>query len=136
MDNWSVVSLLQNAMHDEANDQRVVWNAAVALSTFKCRNATQVLLEMIREGNSWRQWKAINCLRDVPDKRTIPILISIMKDADVDIRKEIALTLGKIGGEEVVSGVFRLLNDESSEVRWRSAMALWLRQGMKVSFLS
>jgi HEAT repeat protein len=59
-----------------------------------------------------------------------------MKDADVDIRKEIALTLGKIGGEEVVSGLFRLLNDESSEVRWRSAMALWLRQGMKVSFLS
>ena len=122
LDDGSAVPRLIEALNGE--DPTITWNAAVALSLFKVKEAVPVLYQGL-EATGFQQWEAVNGLGRVWDDRAVPKLAALLVDGTEDIRKEAALSLGYIGGDEVISALLRALRtDPSPGVRWRAAMIL------------
>lgn len=122
LDDGSVVPRLLVALADE--DPLIRWNAAVALSLFGVGEAVPILLEGL-EADGFQQWEAVNALGRVWDDETPSRLVALLKEGDEDVRKEAALSLGRIGGEEAAASLlFALASDPSPEVRWRAAMMI------------
>ena len=65
-----------------------------------------------------RAWSGLN-------DETVSRLISVLKEGLEDVRKEAALSLGRIGGDEAFLALAEALtHDPSPEVRWRAAMMI------------
>ena len=122
LDDGSAVPRLLSALDDD--DPTVVWNAAVALSLFGRAEAVPILYQGL-EATGFRQWEVVNALGRVWDEGTVYRLAVVLAEGDEDVRKEAALSLGRIGGEEAISALLAALRtDPSPEVRWRAAMML------------
>jgi len=122
LDDGTVVPRLIAALDEE--DSTVAWNAAVTLSLFGCPESVPLLHKRL-EGNGWQQWEAVNALGRVWNDETVSRLISVLKEGLEDVRKEAALSLGRIGGDEAFLALAEALtHDPSPEVRWRAAMMI------------
>ncbi len=106
------------------DDAIIAWNAAVALSLFDALEAVPILHAGL-DAEGWQQWEAVNALGRVWNDETTPKLIVVLQEGPEDVRKEAALSLGRIGGGEVlVILLVALAEDPSFEVRWRAAMMI------------
>ncbi len=77
------------------------------------------------KSDGWRQWEAVNALGRVWTDETAPKLIVLLQRGPEDVRKEAALSLGRIGGEGALVALLEALSDDPSfEVRWRAAMMI------------
>ena len=122
LDDGMVVPRLIAALEDE--DRTVAWNAAVALSLFGAVEGVSLLHKEL-EAVGWRQWEAVNALGRVWNDETAPKLIVVLQEGPEDVRKEAALSLGRIGGAGALAALLEALSsDPSFEVRWRAAMMI------------
>jgi len=122
LDDGTVVPRLIAALEDK--DRTIAWNAAVTLSLFGTAEAVPLLHEGLK-ANGWRQWEAVNALGRVWNDETASKLIVLLQRGPEDVRKEAALSLGRIGGTEVLASLLiALVEDPSFDVRWRAAMML------------
>jgi HEAT repeat protein len=122
LDDGTVVPRLIAGLDDE--DPTVAWNAAVTLSLFGTVEAVPFLHQGL-DATDWRQWEAVNALGRVWNDETAPKLIVVLQEGPEDVRKEAALSLGRIGGEGALAALLEALSDDPSfEVRWRAAMMI------------
>ncbi|MCK4355944.1 HEAT repeat domain-containing protein, partial [Candidatus Bipolaricaulota bacterium] len=122
LDDGTVVPRLIAALEDE--DRTVAWNAAVALSMFGVTEAVPLLHQGL-DATGWRQWEAVNALGRAWNAETPSKLISVLEGGSEDVRKEAALSLGRIGGAGALAALLEALSsDPSFEVRWRAAMMI------------
>ena len=122
LDDGTVVPRLIAALKDE--NRTVAWNAAVTLSLFGEIEAVPLLHDGL-EADGWRQWEAVNALGRVWNDETAPKLIVVLQEGPEDVRKEAALSLGRIGGKGALVALLEALSDDPSfEVRWRAAMMI------------
>ena len=118
----TVVPRLIAALEDE--DPTVAWNCAVTLSLFDRQEAVPLLHRGL-QGAGWQQWEAVNALGRVWNDETAPKLIVVLYEGPEDVRKEAALSLGRIGGEVALVALLEALSDDPSfEIRWRAAMMI------------
>jgi hypothetical protein len=122
LDDGTVVPRLIAALDGE--DPTTAWNAAITLSLFGRPEAVPLLHQgLLAEG--WRRWEAVNALGRVWNDETVSRLISVLKEGVEDVRKEAALSLGRIGGDAALLALIEALaHDPSPEVRWRAAMMI------------
>jgi HEAT repeat protein len=122
LDDGTVVPRLIARLDDD--DPPVAWNCAVTLSLFDVTEAVPTLHQGLAE-TGWRQWEAVNALGRVWNEETVPKLIVVLQEGEEDVRKEATLSLGHIGGDEVLAGLLiALAEDPAYEVRWRAAMMI------------
>ncbi len=122
LDDGTVVPRLIATLCGE--DTTVAWNAAVTLSLFSRQEAVPLLHQGL-EASDWQQWEAVNALGRVWNDETAPKLIVVLEGGSEDVRKEAALSLGRIGGEVALTALLAALRSDSSpEVRWRAAMMI------------
>ncbi len=128
--NWAITNLndgtvvpqLIAGLGDE--DPTVAWNSAVTLSLFGAVEGVPLLHEGLKS-DGWRQWEAVNALGRVWNDATAPKLIVLLHEGPEGVRKEAALSLGHIGGTEVLTALLiTLAKDPAFEVRWRAAMMI------------
>ncbi len=133
--NWAITNLndgtvvpqLIAGLDDE--NRTVAWNSAVTLSLFSAVEAVPLLHEGLKS-DGWRQWEAVNALGRVWNDETARKLIVLLQkgpedQGSEDVRKEAALSLGRLGGEVALVALLEALsNDPSFEVRWRAAMMI------------
>jgi HEAT repeat protein len=93
LDDGTVVPRLIAGLDDE--DPTVAWNCAVTLSLFGVTEAVPLLHEGLK-ADGWRQWEAVNALGRVWNDETAPKLIVVLQEGPEDVRKEAALSLGRI----------------------------------------
>ncbi len=65
---------------------------------------------------------SVRALAEIRDPRTVETLISLLKDENVDIRREAAKAVGKFKDQRAVPALIKLLEDELS--RWYAIKAL------------
>jgi len=122
LDDGSCIPRLLAALNGE--DPAVAWNSAVSLSLFGTVEAVPALHRGL-SAEGWRPWEAVNALGRVWNDETPARLMAVLKTAPENVRKEAALSLGRIGGKLALEGLLDALRgDPSSEVRWRAAMML------------
>jgi len=122
LDDGTVVPRLIAGMDDE--ESIVAWNCAVTLSLFGAIEAVPLLHQGL-DTTGWRQWEAVNALGRLWNDETVPKLIVVLQEGREDVRKEAALSLGHIGGAEVLAVLLiALADDPSFEIRWRAAMMI------------
>ena len=114
-----ILPILREALNDECKR----WNAAVALAVLGDDSGAKILLETLRAGECWMKWEALFALREIVTKDMINIVASLIEDECEDVRREAALTLGKIG-EEALPYLLKALDHGDPEVRWRAAMSI------------
>lgn len=108
-----------------ADDETVVWNAAVSLAFFGSPEGIEILHRGVRNPDPFRRWEAINSLSRVnAGDATVAALLPVLESPSVRDRNEAVLTLGSIGGAAAVRALVGALEDENADVRWRAAMAL------------
>jgi len=112
----------------ETEDPVVRRNAAVALAFFSQPEAIPELLAGLGDPDEFRRWEAVFSLRDIGDAEVagaLAVLLDETTEPADRVRGEAALTLGRIGGDEVVPALLNAVqNDRSPQVRWRAASAL------------
>jgi len=122
LDDGTVVPRLISGLDNE--DPTVAWNAAVTLSMFGQVEAVPMLHQGL-ESKGWSQWEAVNALGRVWDDETTSKLILVLQEGGEGVRKEAALSLGRIGGEIALHALLAALqSDPSFEIRWRAAMMI------------
>ncbi len=114
-----ILPILREALND--NSKR--WNAAVALAVLGDSSGVEVLLETLKTGECWMKWEALFALREIVTEDMTSIIAGLLEDECGDVRREAALTLGKIG-EKALPHLVRALNHADPEVRWRAAMSI------------
>jgi HEAT repeat protein len=120
-----VVPLLLTGL-DDPDDQRR-WNATVGLGYFSRPQAAPLLNEGLDRDDVYEAWQAVFYLGLVHDDESVSLLIAVMLDVegrDVTQRREVALTLGKIGDPDAIPALTEALEDPEPEVRWRAAQSL------------
>jgi len=122
LDDGTVVPRLIATLSD--GDSTASWNAAVTLSLFGAVEAVSILHQgLIAEG--WRKWEAVNALGRVWNEETAARLAAVLAQGSEDVRKEAALSLGRIGSGLALAALLDALRgDASPEVRWRAAMMI------------
>ena len=128
--NWAVTHLNDGTVIPRlieslaSDDPFLAWNCAVTLSLFDISDGVPILHTGLA-ATGWLQWEAVNALGRVWDDETADKLIPVLRAGAETVRKEAALSLGHIGGDEAVSALLEALaEDPSFEVRWRAAMML------------
>ena len=128
--NWAITNLEDGTVIPQLvegladDDPFVAWNSAITLSMFGSQEALPILHAGL-SASGWQQWEAVNALGRVWSDDTASKLIVVLQGGAEDVRKEAALTLGRIGGGEVLAALLgALADDPSSEVRWRAAMMI------------
>ena len=122
LDDGTVVPRLIVAL--EIEDPTVAWNCAVTLSLFDVIEAVPLLHQGL-DATTWQQWEAVNALGRIWNEDTASKLIVVLQEGPEDVRKEATLSLGHIGGTEVLAVLLTVLaKDPSFEVRWRAAMMI------------
>jgi len=122
LDDGTVVPRLIAAIEDE--NRTIAWNAAITLSLFGVTEAVPLLHQGL-DATGWRQWEAVNALGRAWNAGTPSKLISVLEGGSEDVRKEAALSLGRIGGEDALTALLEALSDDPSfEIRWRAAMMI------------
>jgi HEAT repeat protein len=67
----------------------------------------------------------VNALGRVWNEETASLLCDVLQFASEDVRKEAALSLGRIGGDKALAALLvALADDPAYEVRWRAAMMI------------
>jgi HEAT repeat protein len=129
--NWAITNLNDGTVIPrlieglaEGKDPAIAWNCAVTLSLFGICDAVPVLHAGIT-ASDWRQWEAVNALGRVWIDETVLLLIPVLEEGPENVRKEAALSLGRIGGGEALAALLAALDgDPAAEVRWRAAMMI------------
>lgn len=128
--NWAVTNLNDGTVTPrliaglESDDPMLAWNCAVTLSLFNVPDAVPTLHTGLA-ATGWRQWEAVNALGRIWNAETVSKLIPVLQTGADDVRKEAALSLGHIGGDDALGALLTALaEDLSFEVRWRAAMML------------
>jgi len=118
--------LLIPALQD--SDLVVARNAAVALAFFGRPEARLELLRGLKYPANFRRWEAVFSLREVGSPEVVAALVPMLNPTNEpaeDVRAEVALALGHVGGKEVVPDLLKALQtDPSAGVRMRVALAL------------
>ncbi|MHB0970482.1 MAG: HEAT repeat domain-containing protein [Thermoanaerobaculia bacterium] len=105
-------------------DERVAWNAAVALSFFGASDGVDALNAGVRSPDGWKRWEAINALGRVHDAKSVKALAPALESPSPRDRGEAALSLGHIGGADARALLVKTLDDPIDDVRWRACLAL------------
>ncbi|MFC2172634.1 HEAT repeat domain-containing protein [Acidobacteriota bacterium] len=122
IDDPAIPDRLQKALQTQKDKER--WNAAVGCSMFGVREALPFLHENLKSSDEFTAWEAVNALSRMHDQTSVSHIRSIMKERGQRIRRECALTLGKMGYPEGQSALIEALEDQDSGVRWRAVMGL------------
>jgi len=122
----NVIPLLRVGLEDP--DPLVVRNAAVALAFFSHPDSRLELLRGSNDPDPFRRWEAIFILKNVGGPEVVQKLIPLLNreiEPETMVRQAVALTLGRIGGEQAAPALLDALReDPSPQVRWRIAMSL------------
>jgi HEAT repeat protein len=118
----TVLAALRSSL--ATDDERVSWNAAVALSFFGASDGVDALNAGVRSPDGWKRWEAINALGRVHDAGSVKALAPALESPSPRDRGEAALSLGHIGGAEARALLVKTLDDPSDDVRWRACLAL------------
>jgi len=112
----------------QSSDAIEVRNAAVALAFFAQPEGRSELLEGLSDADSFRRWEASFILREIGNAEVAQALLLLLDETvepEKRVRGQAVLTFGTIGGNEAVSALLDVLQDDSSpQVRWRAALAL------------
>ena len=79
------------------------------------------LIQALQDDDEDIRWDAAFALRDIGE-RAIPALIQALQDQDV--RRRVALALGKIGSVDAVPALIQALQDKDINVRASATRAL------------
>lgn len=133
-DGKTAIPLFIAALEDR--DPIIVRNAAVALAFFNRQEAKPELIRGLIDPDDFRRWEAVFSLRTIGDQQVAELLHSMLLHAnerDVQVRGEVALALGKLGGPSSVDALLAALKgDPSPQVRWRSALSLAQRNDASI----
>ncbi|MBM3946435.1 MAG: HEAT repeat domain-containing protein, partial [SAR202 cluster bacterium] len=128
-DGKSAIPFFMTGLQDR--DPIVVRNAAVAPAFFSRPEAKPELVRGLKDPDDFRRWEAVFSLRTVGDQQIDDLLLPMLSsknERDDQVRGEVALALGKLGGETSVDALLvALRQDPSPQVRWRSALSLGQR---------
>ena len=111
----------------ESDDERIVWNTAVALAFFRQPEAAPMLNQGLDASDDFQAWEAVYCLGMVHDEESVPLLTEILTDVEgreKGMRQEAAMTLGRIDDPAAIPALIAALEDPEAGVRWRAAQAL------------
>lgn len=111
----------------DSEDERVLWNAAVASAYFGRIEAVPFLNQSLDSEDAFQAWEAVYCLGMVHNEESVALLAAILTDFgryEVRLVQEAALTLGRIGDPAAVPALLIALENPESGVRWRAAQAL------------
>ncbi|MEM7244778.1 MAG: HEAT repeat domain-containing protein [Acidobacteriota bacterium] len=122
-------ALQQLRAHLGGNDEWRAWNAAVGLATLNDKSGADMILEKglkITTGADadWRRWEAVKSVERLDDPRSAGALAAMIDDPNERVRREVALTLGKVKGAEVKGALLQMLGDDKEQVRWRAVKSL------------
>jgi len=128
--NWAITNLNDGTVVPRlieelgSDNPTIAWNCAVTLSLFDRSEAVPILHSGL-DATGWWQWEAVNALGRIWNDETVSVLIPVLQGGADDVRKEAALSLGHIGGDDVLAALLTALaEDPSFEIRWRAAMML------------
>jgi HEAT repeat protein len=99
---------------------------AAVKSALRALNAVPVLEQRLADSGASEEHKVLACtgLRVLKEKRSIPPLVSALKDHSARVRKEAALALGVIAPAEAETALLTALSDSDEDVRYFAADAL------------
>jgi HEAT repeat protein len=84
-----------------------------------------LLLEGLADADPFRRWEATNALGSAPADGAVAALAAVLEGGSSDLRREAALSLGRIGDPAATPALLAALRgDPDPEVRWRAAMAV------------
>jgi HEAT repeat protein len=106
-------------------DRTTALNAAVALSVLGRTEGLRHLLKGVRLDDPFRQWEAVNALGNIHKAGVVSELLSLLSTGNDDVRRETALSLGRIGSRQATASLTKSAGtDRDEQVRWRAALAL------------
>jgi HEAT repeat protein len=120
----SECKLAPHLLFDALFDERLRWRAADALSKTKPISIYKRLLVAARNENVEVRRVIAWLLGEFRRKEAVAYLIEILEDEseDIDVRRNSALGLGKIGVESSLPALIRALQNEN--LRWTAAQAI------------
>lgn len=105
-------------------DEEVRWKAAWALGEIRSPQATEVLIQALKD-NSWTVRRhAANSLGIIGDEDAVPPLMKALEDKDWHVRKYAAVALGKMKDKLAIPFLLEALGDEDADVRWKAGSSL------------
>ncbi len=107
----------------DIRDEAIV---AAVESALRALNAVPVLERRLTDSGASEEHKVLACtgLRALKEKRSVPPLVSALKDQSARVRKEAALALGVIAPAEAETALLTALSDSDEDVRYFAADAL------------
>lgn len=111
----------------ETEDDLHRWYTTVALALFKQSAIADRLNQGLDREQTYERWEALFSLGYVHNAESLPLVVDILLDSvntDELLRKEAALTLGKMSDLAAVPALIVALRDPSPGVRCRVALAL------------
>jgi len=117
---------LMEALEDRFEDRFTVFAVAEALAKLG-NQVFDPLLKILREaggGQSRRRASAAEALGYLGDKRAVPPLIEMLRDADADIRARAAGALGRLGDRTALEPLLSVLKDKVSVVQLNAISSL------------
>ena len=110
---------LTDALEDESKYVRLA--AAAALGKIANEPSSQ---ERVTSNDGCMGESAAYTLDRTANEQTVNRLLALLKDEDVDVRKEATTLLGKLGKKQAVRPLSALLGDKNLEVRKAASLAL------------
>jgi len=110
----------------KSSDDRIVWNAAVAMAFFGQEEVAPILDQGLSSKNQFQRWEAAYCLGMVHDEASVDLLCRIVSNPNEDqrLRQEAVNSLGRIGDPGAIPVLIAALKDPAAGIRWRAAIAL------------
>jgi hypothetical protein len=106
-----------------SHDADVQTRAAHALGTLG-PDAVDTVLRAFKTRDTTKKLGLIRALTEIRNPRTIPPLVSALRDENSEIRWQATIALGEIGGDTVTKPLFKALRDPDKYVRYGAAISL------------
>lgn len=100
---WKSIEPLMFAMNDSHYEIRT--NAISTLGELKARSALPNILEKIEDSNEhpWVRQAGTRALRYLGGEEQIPLLVDLINDKDIGVRREAIWSLSAVAGSSVIS---------------------------------
>lgn len=107
------------------------------LGELKDKRVVSSLIETLKvEQNSYVRESCVESLGKIGKKKTIPFLISLLKDKDPQVRIEASLALGKMKAVRAVPSLCNNLSAKNAGVRWAAVRAIGAIKDAKAAVIT
>jgi HEAT repeat protein len=127
---WALTQITDPTIPDrfrkelDNEDGTIRWNAAVGSSMFDVREALPVIYEGLKSSDEFAAWEGVNALSRMHEKDSVEHLREVLARPSLRLKRETAISLGKMRYPDARDLLVETLDDEDSGVRWRAAMSL------------